>query len=341
MEINPARLFDDKAVRDFRRLFHQITGLYTSFWFPAWRRQVDFIPSKAQCRFCKMVQTAPRNRQMCLATDEEFAQTASKAGKLIVRPCWLGLTSIAVPVHLQGKYIGLVFAGEALAKEPTPQQFAAIRKRLKDADLDYTDLESAYREIPVLPRPKLKVCVELLSFMVNYIIDKEQNAQLQEAIYQRQQEISGIMAGRLTLESDLEKRIDEVQRLRAQLQAVESAVRIAEISDDPSAKYSRVTSKALEFIDSCYMEHITLADVAQQVNLSPSHLSRTFHRDCGCTFIEYLIRRRITRACELLQDPRFNISEISLMVGYDNPRHFTQLFKKTIGLPPSEYRNRG
>jgi AraC-like DNA-binding protein len=82
------------------------------------------------------------------------------------------------------------------------------------------------------------------------------------------------------------------------------------------------------------MEHITLANVAQQINLSPSHLSQIFHKECGRTFTEHLTHRRITRACELLQDPRFNISEISLLAGYETPRHFSQTFKRLISIPP-------
>ena len=54
--------------------------------------------------------------------------------------------------------------------------------------------------------------------------------------------------------------------------------------------------------------------------------------------MQYILANRISNAETLLQDPSYNITEISQIVGYDNPLYFSRIFKKVKGLSPSEYR---
>lgn len=87
------------------------------------------------------------------------------------------------------------------------------------------------------------------------------------------------------------------------------------------------------------MRTITLNDVAEAVYLSPIYLSSIFKKITHTNFIEYLTGYRIEQSKKLLKSSQCKISEIGERVGYENPRYFTQVFKKIVGCTPNEYRS--
>ncbi|MNO17925.1 HTH-type transcriptional regulator YesS [compost metagenome] len=99
-----------------------------------------------------------------------------------------------------------------------------------------------------------------------------------------------------------------------------------------------VIQQMITYLDLHYFEDISLIDAATRFHLDPSYLSKLFKSVTGENFIEYLTRRRIEKACELLRTSDRRISDISELVGYENQRYFSQVFKKSTGQTPSEYR---
>ena len=107
-------------------------------------------------------------------------------------------------------------------------------------------------------------------------------------------------------------------------------------------RYGTVLNTAVSYIDEHYMEDdMSLNKVASFVNVSPNHLSASFSKDMGTTFIEYLIQKRMERAKELLMTTKKRSSEIAYEVGYKDPHYFSYTFKKTQGMTTKEYRARG
>ncbi len=103
---------------------------------------------------------------------------------------------------------------------------------------------------------------------------------------------------------------------------------------------SRSLTAAVKFIDENFSdEDISLNRVAEHVGVSPNHLSSTFSKEIGSTFIEYLTRCRIDRAKELLSGTDLRSSEVAYEVGYKDPHYFSAAFKKACGMTPKEYRN--
>ncbi|CAM4261715.1 response regulator [Paenibacillus phoenicis] len=94
----------------------------------------------------------------------------------------------------------------------------------------------------------------------------------------------------------------------------------------------------VDYLDAHYFEDISLIDVATRFHLDPSYLSKLFKSVTSENFIEYVTRKRIEKACELLRSSERKISEISELIGYENQRYFSQVFKKSTGQTPSEYR---
>nr|WP_242069284.1 helix-turn-helix domain-containing protein [Paenibacillus dendritiformis] len=98
-------------------------------------------------------------------------------------------------------------------------------------------------------------------------------------------------------------------------------------------------SRAMRYIRETADGSLTLQHVASVVNVHPNHLSDKFKQETGMNYIEYVTQARIARACRLLQDGSGLVSDIARMVGYEDLKYFSQLFKKHMGCTPSEYRS--
>ena len=109
---------------------------------------------------------------------------------------------------------------------------------------------------------------------------------------------------------------------------------------EPKRFHSRSLTAAVRFIDESFSdEDISLNKVADHVGVSPNHLSSTFSKELGSTFIEYLTKCRIDRAKELLATTDLRSSEVAYEVGYKDPHYFSAAFKKACGMTPKEYRS--
>jgi len=109
-----------------------------------------------------------------------------------------------------------------------------------------------------------------------------------------------------------------------------------------SDRYAEMIRQAKDYIDRNYArDQLSLQDVADEVNVSPSHLSKVFSQETGQTFIEYLTRVRIRKAMELLQSTDDKSYAIAHQVGYQDAHYFSYLFKRMTGKTTTEFRRQG
>lgn len=107
-------------------------------------------------------------------------------------------------------------------------------------------------------------------------------------------------------------------------------------------KGNPVVNKARQYLDKTFTDpNLTFQDVVDYVSMSSSHFSTVFSQETGVTFTEYLKSLRLTKAKELLVKTSMRSSEIAYSVGYNDTHYFSYLFKKNIGMTPSEYRAGG
>lgn len=96
---------------------------------------------------------------------------------------------------------------------------------------------------------------------------------------------------------------------------------------------------AKDYIDHHYFEpSISLNEVAEMVQVSPTYLSKRIKTELGASFITYLTKVRIKKALLLMKDPHLKIYEIADMVGYSTQHYFCNAFKKVTGISPTVYR---
>lgn len=110
------------------------------------------------------------------------------------------------------------------------------------------------------------------------------------------------------------------------------------ISEVKNSSENPVIKKACRFIEEHLAEDFGLEVLAQELGLSPYHLSRLFKEEKGENFINYVTSLRLEKAKKLLENPSLIIKEISTGVGYNDQNYFTKLFKLKFGLTPTEYR---
>ena len=96
--------------------------------------------------------------------------------------------------------------------------------------------------------------------------------------------------------------------------------------------------KATQYFTEHYNEEICIDDYAKDHNMSTSWFIRNFKQYIGVTPMQYILSIRIYNAETLLHSSLYNVSEVSNIVGYENPLYFSRIFKKAKGLSPSEYR---
>lgn len=96
----------------------------------------------------------------------------------------------------------------------------------------------------------------------------------------------------------------------------------------------------LSYIAENYMNDITIEDLSQMCHVSTSHFRRLFKQVIGWAPLEYLQIIRIDRACALLFNCNYSITEISLQVGYPSPSSFNRQFRHIYGISPSQWRQK-
>ena len=97
--------------------------------------------------------------------------------------------------------------------------------------------------------------------------------------------------------------------------------------------------KAIQYIEDHYHEEIVICDVAKQINFSPTYFSRMFKKKTGRSFVEYMTFVRLQKTLPLLRKTDYTVEAISSNCGFNTPNYYSSIFKKYVGLTPSEYRN--
>ncbi|RTE11709.1 response regulator [Paenibacillus whitsoniae] len=105
-----------------------------------------------------------------------------------------------------------------------------------------------------------------------------------------------------------------------------------------SKKRESVVEACIQYIDTHYMEDLSLDTVAAHLFFSPSSVSIMLKNHLGVTFSKYLSQVRIQKGIELLQNSEMKVYEIASKVGFKDDKYFYRVFKSRFGMTPDEYR---
>lgn len=125
---------------------------------------------------------------------------------------------------------------------------------------------------------------------------------------------------------------DFIQIVKDILNALEA---ILSKDEQPTDEYMEMI---LNYIKENYKEDLNLQILSDKFNFGYSYLSAYFAQYAHEGFSEYLNKIRISKACEILKQSKYSISEVSSAVGYSDHSYFCRVFKKITGVTPSVYR---
>lgn len=106
--------------------------------------------------------------------------------------------------------------------------------------------------------------------------------------------------------------------------------------DNGSAVQSAIRLMHENFAD----KDLSVKTLADSVYLTPTYLSGLFKKRTGKTIGQYLTELRIGQSMQLLKNKQLKLYHIAEMVGYDDPNYYAKIFKRHIGMTPSEYREK-
>ncbi|MBB6689784.1 response regulator [Cohnella xylanilytica] len=102
----------------------------------------------------------------------------------------------------------------------------------------------------------------------------------------------------------------------------------------------RLVREVQRLVEAHYDQALSIQQIAESRFVNADYLSRLFKKTTGHTFVDYLTDYRIHKSIELMKVPAYKNYEIARMVGYDDYRYFSQIFKKKTGKTIGEYRGR-
>jgi AraC family transcriptional regulator len=102
----------------------------------------------------------------------------------------------------------------------------------------------------------------------------------------------------------------------------------------PGARLRQVT----EFIENNLDKDLPLTELAAVACMSPFHFARLFKSSTGVPPHRFVVRQRIARARAVLTTRELSIAQISRMVGFRTPSHFTTVFRRVLGMTPRAFR---
>lgn len=159
------------------------------------------------------------------------------------------------------------------------------------------------------------------------------------------QPLQSIDAATLSRQLDLLRRLSRGDPGQAGIEEtlLDLAARVLSPEGPPPCPPTRGTRErvatAQEILDCRFREPLRLRDLAREVGLSPYHLCRQFRRHTGWTIHRYLTHLRIAESLERLAGGEASsLLDLALELGFDGHSHFSGVFRRLVGRPPSAFR---
>lgn len=135
-----------------------------------------------------------------------------------------------------------------------------------------------------------------------------------------------------------EKQTGYIELLRCHLtQILVYAVRASE-EDEQARTFHPATKSIVSYLKEHFAEQLSLENLSHSLNYTPQYLSSLFRKDTGMTIQLFLQRLRVEKSCGLLDNQELRLTDVAQMVGYNDVKHFSIVFKSHKGVTPKEFR---
>ncbi len=109
---------------------------------------------------------------------------------------------------------------------------------------------------------------------------------------------------------------------------------------DTHSDYPEELRRMLNYVQKSFHLSPTVSELAKMIGRSRSHVLKLFSSNIGTSPKNYIVDCQLREARELLLSTTLRVAEIGQAVGLSDPYHFSKLFRRHVGIPPSEFRRR-
>lgn len=276
------------------------------------------ISAHSKCTtFCQTIRATEALSEICQKCDSRAGLEAVRYNRPYIYLCHYNLIDIAIPITSDDKYIGAIMAGQVkpsfLGSKVDLEQILYSPDSLKTLQKS-RELKRLYQEIPTLDYDTILRTADMLSKLSTYIIEEATAKNLIESKYQL-----------LTSQT--------LPPIREASPPTEYTV------DQPFINIkNKKLLPALEYLHTNTHAMISLDKAAHICHLSPGYFSRSFSKEFGSNYTNYITRLKIDQAKKLLTKTDLSIGQICDQLGFNDSGYFTKVFKKQEYLTPSMYR---
>ena len=105
----------------------------------------------------------------------------------------------------------------------------------------------------------------------------------------------------------------------------------------PSDRFQLISPALLAIEEDFLKPNLSVSSLAALCGISEVYLRRLFTARFGISPKEYILRKRLDYACQLLSSGQFEVAEVAFLCGYAEPCHFSREFKRRTGVSPKDY----
>ncbi len=278
--------------------------------------------------FCSVIRENPVSRKRCFRCDALAGLEAVRRGRPFIYLCHCGIVDVAVPVLVGDHYLGAVMFGQVRIPNGDPKGLVQrlvneISSFQPESETARSDLMEMYEKLPEMEYSQIERVADLLNAMVNYIVDRAVNTENRALAYEH------LLRSSSTLFPETS---EDIRALEA------AAPEDPDPQETPILPKSSPVYQAVDYVNTHRSQTITMKEMAQLCNLSPSYFSRLFQREMGENFISYVNRQKVQWAKVRLRESSDSISQIAADLGFVDSSYFISVFRKFEGITPTVYR---
>ncbi|WP_027625701.1 sensor histidine kinase [Clostridium lundense] len=208
------------------------------------------VTSHSRCtEFCSIIRKDSKLRELCEKCDSRGGLEAVRKGKPYIYKCHMGLVDFAVPIIVQGQYLGALMAGQVLTEESKILELESITQCDTNIQQD-KELMEAYKRLQTIPFDKIQSIAQMMFHISNYIVNESVLKIVQKELNEKNIEYMEAKRQQVEIEKELKS---------AQLKALYSQV-------NPHFLFNVLNSiSALALIEEAPKTHEVICDLAKML----------------------------------------------------------------------------
>ncbi|MDR1194369.1 MAG: PocR ligand-binding domain-containing protein [Peptococcaceae bacterium] len=286
--------------------------------------------------FCQYVRAHPGLAKYCIQCDSRAGLEAVRMNAPYIYLCHCNIVDLAVPIIIDGLYIGAIMAGQVHL--PRDERKFRLEKPVSFPDRSiFKDKQvmEMYSAIPTMAYQEVEAVSNMLLDFCDYVVEEAINKNLLMDILEQlgsPQKMGGItdkFSGYPASSIEFAK------------QAMSSIIIKSHVdtgdTDRPVCK-NQTLKPALDYIYENKGEAVNQTQMAELCHISASYFSRLFSKEIGEGFSSFLAGQKVEWSKRLLEQTELTVAQISDELGFNDPGHFINTFKRRENITPGVYR---